>query len=807
MNVAPPLVARAPPVDISGLSSAERLRLLERLQASLGPTDVPRAAAPQVPEPADAALRVSEVRYRRLFESAKDGILILDAETGKISDVNPFLTELLGYSRGEMRDKYVWELGFLRDVVANQDKFRELSQQEYIRYDDKALETRDGTRVDVEFVSNAYLVDGRRVIHCNIRDMTEAVRAKTALEASEYLTQVIINALPVRIFWKDRNLVFLGCNAVLARDAGLADPRDIVGKNDYQMAWRDQATAFRKDDLQVIGSGQPKLLIEEPLTTAEGNTITLLTSKVPLRDATGAISGILGTYQDITPLKRVEASAARLAMAVQQAAESIVITDATGTILDVNPAFEKTTGYSREEAVGRNPRMLKSGRHDAGFYQRMWTVLTDGQVWHGRLTNKRKDGTLFDEEVTISPMRDAAGKTVNFVAVKRDITEQERLESQLRRAQRMESIGTLAGGIAHDLNNALAPILMAAELLRVAYPDRATDDLDLIDAGARRGADLVKQLLTFARGAEGDRLPVKLRPLLSEMERMIRSTFPKNIELRVDNPEGLPAILGDATQLHQVLLNLLLNARDAMPDGGTLSVDAQRTDVEASVETEALEVTPGSYVVLRVTDTGTGIPPAILDRIFDPFFTTKEPDKGTGLGLASALGIVKGHAGFIRVYSAPGHGSTFRVYLPVHGGGTTEAALAPRIESTLQGNGETILVVDDEPSVRNILRKVLTRMNFTVRTASDGTSALREVSEHGAELRAVITDLHMPQLDGMSFVRVLRSRLPEVAVIVVSGLMGEQAREQFAALGVRAILDKPFAHAELVTALRTIFVR
>jgi PAS domain S-box-containing protein len=797
---------RTPAVDISRLSSAERLGLLERLQASLAPTDVPRAAARRAPEPADEALRASELRYRRLFESAKDGILILDAETGMIVDVNPFLTELLGYSHAEICDKHVWDLGFLRDIVANQDNFRELSQQEYIRYDDRALETRAGRRIEVEFVSNAYPVDGRRVIQCNIRDMTEAARAKAALEASEHLTQVIINALPVRVFWKDRNLVFLGCNAVLARDAGLADPREIVGKNDHQMAWHDQATSYRKDDLQVIESGQPKLLIEEQLTTAEGNTITLLTSKVPLRDATGAISGILGTYQDITPLKRAEASADRLAMAVQQAAESIVITDANGTIQDVNPAFEKTSGYSREEAVGQNPRMLKSGKQDAGFYQRMWTALTDGQVWHGRLTNKRKDGTLYDEEVTISPMRNAAGKTVSFVAVKRDVTEQERLESQLRRAQRMESVGTLAGGIAHDLNNALAPILMAAELLRLALPDCAMDDLDLIEDGARRGADLVKQLLTFARGAEGDRLPIKLRPLLTEMERMIRGTFPKNIELRVDCPRGLPAILGDTTQLHQVLLNLLLNARDAMPDGGTLSVDVQRKDVDASVETEALKVVPGPYVVLRVTDTGTGIPPELVDRIFDPFFTTKGPDKGTGLGLATTLGIVKGHAGFIRVYSAPGHGTTFRVYLPVHDGGATETALVPTTESAFQGNGETILVVDDEPSVRNILRKVLTRMNFKVRTASDGTSALHEVSEHGAELSAVITDLHMPHLDGMSFVRVLRSRFPDAAVIVVSGLIDEQAREQFASLGVRAILDKPFAHADLVTALQTISV-
>jgi len=257
-------------VDISGLSAAERLRLLEQLRSSLDPTAVPRAAARRAPETADEALRASELRYRRLFESAKDGILILDAETGRIADVNPFLTELLGYSRAEICDKHVWDLGFLRDIVANQDNFRELSRQEYIRYDDKALKTRDGTRVEVEFVSNAYLVDGRRVIQCNIRDMTAAARAKAALEASRRLTSEIINVLPARVFWKDRNLVYLGCNALFARDAGLADPRDIVGKTDHQMVWRAQASQYREDDRRVIESGRPSLLIEEPQTTPDG---------------------------------------------------------------------------------------------------------------------------------------------------------------------------------------------------------------------------------------------------------------------------------------------------------------------------------------------------------------------------------------------------------------------------------------------------------------------------------------------------------------------------------------------------------
>ncbi len=486
----------------------------------------------------------------------------------------------------------MWDLGALGDIIANRDTFQQLREEGYIRYDDRALVTQTGRRVDVEFVSNAYRVEGQQVIQCNIRDMTEAKRAAAAVQMSENFTREIINALPIRVFWKDTNLTYRGCNVAFARDAGFDQPHDVIGRTDHQMGWRAEAAAYQADDRQVLESGRPRLLFEEPQTTPSGETITLLTSKVPLRDATGAVSGILGTYMDVTPLKRAERAEALLAMAVQQAGETIEITDRHGIIIDVNPAFETTSGYSREEAIGRKPNLVRSGAHDAEFYRRMWEELSNGRIWRGRLTNRRKDGTLYEEDATISPVRDVTGATVNFVAVKRDVTEQEQLAAQLRRAQRLESIGTLAGGIAHDLNNALAPILMATELMRPMVPAAATEDLGLIETGARRGAALVKQLLNFAKGAEGNRLPVQLRPLLDEVERLIHGTFPKNITLQLECPLELPAILGDATQLHQVLLNLCLNARDAMPDGGTLAIEARVVEVRATEETDGVQCRP-----------------------------------------------------------------------------------------------------------------------------------------------------------------------------------------------------------------------
>jgi CheY-like chemotaxis protein len=295
-----------------------------------------------------------------------------------------------------------------------------------------------------------------------------------------------------------------------------------------------------------------------------------------------------------------------------------------------------------------------------------------------------------------------------------------------------------------------------------------------------------------------------VKNLFNDLRRIISKTFPRNIQIRSQMADDLWPVCGDATQLHQVLLNLCVNARDAMTHGGTLTLQAENIEVDAVYASAVPGARPGQYVVWRVLDTGTGIPPEVLDRIFEPFFTTKAPDKGTGLGLSTTLGIVRGHSGFIRAYSVPGEGTSFAVYLPAYGADASDASLLTDGDSTFRGHGETILVVDDEVAVRDILRAVLTKMNFKVLTASDGTAALIEVTEQ-AELRVVITDLHMPHMDGLSFVRVLKSRLPQTGIIVASGRLDERDAEEFKNLGVNAVLNKPFTQERLVEALKTIF--
>ena len=401
-------------------------------------------------------------------------------------------------------------------------------------------------------------------------------------------------------------------------------------------------------------------------------------------------------------------------------------------------------------------------------------------------------------------VKDAAGRVCRYTGLAEDITERKNAEQATLRRQRMESLGTLASGVAHDLNNAFAPISLGAHLLRKKYPkeDRIIAGMQ---ASAQHGANMIRQLLTFAKGIEGERTALNTLRLFSNLATLIESTFPRNITMRVTCPADIPPVFGDETQLHQVLLNLCVNARDAMPDGGILELDASTRQVDQTYASTIPEAKPGPYVVWQVADCGEGIPPAILDRIFDPFFSTKSPDKGTGLGLSTVAGIVRSHGGFVRVASAPGTRTIFSVFLPIALELSPAApAPAPAVAAAapLDGQGSTILVVDDEQSVREITTAVLRALNFRVITANDGTDALIRVVENRAALRGVVSDLNMPHMDGLKLVRTLKHMLPGIPVLVASGRVDEKQAHELAALGVVSVLQKPFDEVAFTAAIR-----
>ena len=396
------------------------------------------------------------------------------------------------------------------------------------------------------------------------------------------------------------------------------------------------------------------------------------------------------------------------------------------------------------------------------------------------------------------------------MALKEDITEHKLLTEQFLRAQRIENIGRLASGVAHDINNILAPIMLASTMLDEELPaDVHRQLVSTIQESAQRGADIVRQVLSFARGVEGQKTLLQPQMVLTQMENILRETFPKSIACSLSIPDGLWTVFGDATQLHQVLLNLCVNARDAMmPAGGVLAMSAENVEIDENYAATAHNVKPGRYVVMKVTDSGCGIPPSILGTIFDPFFTTKETGKGTGLGLSTVVGIVKSHSGFIEVDSEPGRGSAFRVFIPTSGAFMPAAAVEPLPEieqdetpAPPQGHGETLLIVDDEAAILKVTAPLLVKNGYNVLTAGDGVEALTTYVKNSSQIRLVVTDVMMPMMDGVNLTRALKKINPDVRIIAASGHTELSHRSDLRALGIETFLIKPFNNYQLLEAI------
>ena len=522
-------------------------------------------------------------------------------------------------------------------------------------------------------------------------------------------------------------------------------------------------------------------------------------------------------YQDATHLlvlitdesekQRALAHLHLLDAAVQAAPVGWVVTDAEGLIRSVNPGFTALTGYTAAEVIGRNPRFLKSGRHPPELYAAMWATIKRGEVWSGEMFNQRKDGVQYHERMTIAPVRGEDGAVAHYVAIKQDITAQKQLEQQLARAQRLESIGMLASGIAHDLNNIFAPILLSLELLKLKYPMAdARRMLETVESAGQRGAGIVKQVLTFARGLEGERTEVQPKYLVKEMAQILGETVSREIRIETDVAADVSPVLGDATQLHQVLLNLAINARDAMPVGGRLVLGAQDVLVDETRAACNPPLKPGRCVAFTVSDTGGGIPPEVLERLFEPFFTTKPLGKGTGLGLSTVYGIVRSHGGAVEVKTKVGEGTQFCVLLPAVSRAIAEPESPRPGLRSIQGEGRRILVVDDEENIRIVTAAALQRHGFVVETAEDGAEGLLKFQRR-PDFAAVVTDLMMPQMNGYELVRQIRRHAPGVPIIVSSGMTGDSADDKpengLATLGINTLLTKPYTEDRLLRTLAT----
>ncbi len=522
-----------------------------------------------------------------------------------------------------------------------------------------------------------------------------------------------------------------------------------------------------------------------------------------IRDENDQYFARLYIFEDITSRKLAEQQIREQAALLDIATDAIIVRDLNNTLLLWNKSAEKIYGWEAKEAIGRNANEILYQEPCSQHLEIYDSVLENGS-WQGELQKITKLGQEIIVESRWTLVRDEHSQPKSILVVDTDITQKKQLEKQFLRAQRMESIGTLASGIAHDLNNVLSPILMSVQMLKAkSHDERSRQILTIVENNAKRGGDLVKQVLSFARGIEGDRTVLQIKHLISEMKQIVEQTFPKSITIQTEVETDLFPVRGDSTQLHQVLMNLCLNARDAMPTGGTLKIFAKNVLIDKNFARMHLDAKEGSYIVLTVTDTGVGIPNKLLDRIFEPFFTTKEFGKGTGLGLSTVIGIVKGHGGFITVSSSEGKGTKFKMYVPAVQMVETQQVEDLEIPA---GYGEWILVVDDEAAVREITKVTLENNNYQVITANDGIEAIAIYAQYKNKISAAVIDIMMPNMDGATTICALQKMNPLLRIIAVSGLATSEQVPFETKSPIATFLSKPYTAQELLKTLHSVIV-
>jgi two-component system cell cycle sensor histidine kinase/response regulator CckA len=549
-------------------------------------------------------------------------------------------------------------------------------------------------------------------------------------------------------------------------------------------------------------AGSPLTNVESRRSRRDGTPIDVSISTAPMRDSEGMISGAIWMLSDVTGRHLDERKIAEQARLLDFALDAILVRGTDERLLFCNEAALRTYGYTLEELKSLHTTDLLVPDDIPRFEEARRLLAVNGE-WEGELRQRTKSGAILSVHSRWSLVRDSAGFPQARLIINRDISKQKELEKQLRRTQRMESLGTLASGIAHDLNNILSPIMMSVDMLRMRYT-ASTDQqmLQILDTSVRRGSEIVRQMLSFARGTEGELVPLQIRHVMREIESMLRESFPKSIAITMNIPKDLPLVLGDATQLHQVIVNLCVNSRDALPSGGNIRIEARAASITPEMAAEHAGSRAGPGVVLSVIDDGTGIPASIQERVFDPFFTTKEKGKGTGLGLSTVHSIVRGHGGFVLFESTEGQGTTFKVYLPALAAQEkTESDEA--VPAIPLGSGETILVIDDDVSILQITRQILESYDYKVITANGGEA--EAAAGGGANpIRLILTDLDMPAMGGAAVVARLRTVFGRIPVIIMSGLPPALESPEVVRLGVQGIIGKPFKAEELLTLIRDV---
>jgi PAS domain S-box-containing protein len=745
-------------------------------------------------------LKQSEQMYRVLTERMRDVVWVMDPSAWRYLYVSPSIQYLNGYSAeehlaaspslnlppqllAEARDAITRRAAaFAAGAAAADRSFSDVGPMPH----------KDGSSIWVEVVSqfHRHPETGEVELHGVTRDISARQKATEDLDAF-FDASLDFHAI------LDLEGRFLRANPVWEQTLGYS-PHHLRGCRFSEICREEDRVRGESVFASLRDSGQVDSFTIQ-LRHADGSCRLTDWRVRRNRDV------FFCTGRDITESAAAEARLRDLSRAIEQSPASVIVTDVDGMVEYVNPKFEDLSGYTLAEIRGQNPRILQSGETPGPVYQELWRTILSGQTWNGELKNRRKDGSFYFERVSISPVRDDHGEIRHFVAVKEDVTEKKRLETQLNQAQKMEAIGMLAGGVAHDFNNLLTIINGYSELLAsdTSLPEEVRQRLATIHRAGEKAAGLTRQLLLFGRRQPGHPAPLDINALLNGLAGFYERILPENIRLVVQPGSHDATIIADRSQFEQVIMNLVVNARDAMPWGGILRVDIDRVRFNPADTLGAPEAEPGPYIVLRVSDTGVGMDPEVQRRIFEPFFTTKAPGKGTGLGLPTVYGIVKQARGWIQVTSAPGEGSTFSVFLPDAGSQppedlATESAAAPN-----QAAG-TILLIEDYAEVRQFAAALLARLGYEVLPASTGEEAVEIARQHPGALDLVLTDVMLPGISGPEAAGIIRGLFPGVRILFVSGFVPGSLPQAQLSLAGSQFLAKPFSADELASAVREV---
>lgn len=605
------------------------------------------------------------------------------------------------------------------------------------------------------------------------------------------LLHCLIDSIPDPIYFKDNRGLYLGCNKAYERFIG-EKQEGIINRTASVFLPEGRAQTAHMEDLRVLASATP-VESEGWVTGADGQEVYLSTLKTPYMESSGGSTGMIAISRDLTKRIQMEQEVKRLAVAVEQSTESIIITDVNGAILYVNSAFEKITGYSPDEVIGKTPDMFRSEKHGDEFYQKLLATISAGSKWEGRITSCKKDGNLFDVEATVYPIRDDSGEVLNYVAISQDVTQAIAIERQLRQTQKMNAIGELAGGVSHDFNNILTAILgyVALCMNSVDEDSKLYGYLKEIVKAGDRAAKLVRQILTFSRQEEQEFHSVELQTVLEDSISMVKTTIKPKIKVEVDVDEQCGPIRGDTTQIQQIVINLCTNAVHALgKEEGALRVSLKQVELLGKKHgSQVIDLDPGLYASIVVSDTGCGMSPEILERIFEPYYTTKKKGEGTGFGLSIVHGIVTKHHGYITVESEPGKGTTFTVYLPLLIENAEEQKKALD-SSTPEGFGH-ILFVDDDAAVLAMGREVLESFGYSVSTETNGQRALKLFKRKPEDFDALVSDYSMPEMSGHELIGECLRLRPGLPAILCSGYMEKVEGENLSDLGHAVFMPKP----------------